>query len=158
VAWPEVVVRREPAARLICRRPGLDSFVRTSGGKGLHLVVPLSPPAPWTQARDFARAVADAAREAEPLRYVATRVEAPAQGQDLHRLAAQRAGRDQHGQLLRWARRRRAGGDAVALGGAGAGSQAARPTISATPVARMKRLKSAPVGTASTRLRQSLPE
>lgn len=71
VAWPEVV----SAARQLrgfLSQAGLDSFVRTSGGKGLHLVVPLSPPAPWTRARDFARAVAEAAREADPLRYVAT--------------------------------------------------------------------------------------
>jgi len=71
VAWPEVVA----AARQLrgyLRQAGLESFVRTSGGKGLHLVVPLSPAVPWHQARDFAQAVADAAREAEPLRYVAT--------------------------------------------------------------------------------------
>ena len=71
VAWSEVVA----AARQLrgyLRQAGLQSFVRTSGGKGLHLVVPLSPAAPWQQARDFAQAVAEAAREAEPLRYVAT--------------------------------------------------------------------------------------
>ena len=71
VAWPEVV----SAARQLrgfLSQVGLESFVRTSGGKGLHLVVPLSPPAPWERARAFAQAVAEAAREAEPLRYVAT--------------------------------------------------------------------------------------
>ena len=71
VAWPEVV----SAARQLrgfLSQVGLESFVRTSGGKGLHLVVPLSPPAPWARARDFAQAVAEAAREADPLRYVAT--------------------------------------------------------------------------------------
>ena len=71
VAWTEVVA----AARQLrgyLRQAGLESFVRTSGGKGLHLVVPLSPPAPWERARAFAQAVAEAAREAEPLRYVAT--------------------------------------------------------------------------------------
>ena len=69
--WSEVV----GAARQLrgfLRQAGLESFVRTSGGKGLHLVVPLSPPAPWEQARAFAQAVAEAARAAEPLRFVAT--------------------------------------------------------------------------------------
>ena len=34
--------------------------------------LPLSPAEPWERARGFAQAVAEAAREAEPLRYVAT--------------------------------------------------------------------------------------
>lgn len=71
VGWPDVVA----AARQLrdyLKQAGLASFVRTSGGKGLHLVVPLAPAAPWAQARAFAQAVAEAAREADPLRYVAT--------------------------------------------------------------------------------------
>ena len=71
VGWPEVVAAARQL-RGFLGQAGLESFVRTSGGKGLHLVVPLSPPAPWPQARAFAQAVAEAAREADPLRYVAT--------------------------------------------------------------------------------------
>lgn len=71
VAWSEVVAAARQL-RGFLRQTGLESFVRTSGGKGLHLVVPLSPPAPWDRARIFAQAVAEAARDAEPLRYVAT--------------------------------------------------------------------------------------
>ncbi|GAA5007299.1 DNA ligase D [Lysobacter lycopersici] len=71
VAWKDVVA----AARQLrgyLQQAGLESFVRTSGGKGLHLVVPLAPAAPWERARAFAEAVAEATREADPLRYVAT--------------------------------------------------------------------------------------
>lgn len=71
VPWKEVVF----AARQVrdyLQQAGLRSFVRTSGGKGLHVVVPLRPAAPWERARAFAQAVAEAAREMEPLRYVAT--------------------------------------------------------------------------------------
>jgi len=71
VAWKDVVA----AARQLrgyLRQAGLESFVRTSGGKGLHLMVPLAPAVPWERARAFAQAVAEAAREADPLRYVAT--------------------------------------------------------------------------------------
>lgn len=71
VAWSNVV----SAARQLrdyLQQAGLASFVRTSGGKGLHLVVPLAPAAPWNRARAFAQAVAEAAREMDPLRYVAT--------------------------------------------------------------------------------------
>lgn len=71
VVWREVI---EAARRLrgFLAQAGLRSFVRTSGGKGLHLVVPLSPAAPWDVARTFAQAVAQAARDMDPLRYVAT--------------------------------------------------------------------------------------
>ncbi len=52
VAWPGVVAAaREIRARL--RAAGLESAVRLSGGKGLHVVVPIVPEASWDQARDF---------------------------------------------------------------------------------------------------------
>lgn len=71
VGWREVVAAARQL-RGFLDQAGLESFLRTTGGKGLHLVVPLSPPAPWPRARAFAQAVAEAAREADPLRYVAT--------------------------------------------------------------------------------------
>jgi len=71
VGWRDVVAAARQL-RGFLDQAGLESFLRTTGGKGLHLVVPLSPPAPWPQARAFAQAVAEAAREADPLRYVAT--------------------------------------------------------------------------------------
>jgi len=71
VPWRDVVAAARQL-RGFLSQAGLQSFVRTSGGKGLHLVVPLAPAAPWSLARDFAQAVAEAAREADPLRYVAT--------------------------------------------------------------------------------------
>jgi bifunctional non-homologous end joining protein LigD len=55
VAWPRVVAAaRQVRDRL--RALGLESFVRTSGGKGLHVVAPLRPACPWPRVREFARA------------------------------------------------------------------------------------------------------
>lgn len=38
---------------------GLQSFLRTSGGKGLHVVVPLNPGCRWPQVKGFARGLAE---------------------------------------------------------------------------------------------------
>jgi bifunctional non-homologous end joining protein LigD len=51
---------------------GLESFVRTSGGKGLHVVVPHSSDVDWPGAAAFAREVAETLAAREPGRYTAT--------------------------------------------------------------------------------------
>ncbi|UPG94375.1 DNA ligase D [Luteibacter aegosomatissinici] len=71
VAWKRVVA----AARMVrnfLKQLGLVSFVRTTGGKGLHIVVPLSPGADWETVRTFARGFADALAQAHPDEFVAT--------------------------------------------------------------------------------------
>jgi bifunctional non-homologous end joining protein LigD len=51
---------------------GLQSFVKTSGGKGLHVVVPIEPEADWDVAGTFAKAIAEKMAEERPDRYVTT--------------------------------------------------------------------------------------
>ena len=51
---------------------GLESFVKTTGGKGLHVVLPISGPAPWPEVKAFAKSIADAMAADDPRRYVAT--------------------------------------------------------------------------------------
>ena len=50
---------------------GLTSFPLLSGGKGVHVVVPLTPQAHWPAVRDFAERFARALAQAEPERFVA---------------------------------------------------------------------------------------
>lgn len=50
---------------------GLASFVKTTGGKGLHLVVPLARRHAWEPVRQLARALAFAAAQDEPDRFLA---------------------------------------------------------------------------------------
>ncbi len=49
---------------------GLQSFLRTSGGKGFHVVVPLHPSAPWDKVKQFAQAVAQAMAQLRPAEFV----------------------------------------------------------------------------------------
>jgi len=51
---------------------GLVSFAMLSGGKGVHVIVPLKPGHDWETHKDFARRFAEAMSQAEPDRFVAT--------------------------------------------------------------------------------------
>jgi bifunctional non-homologous end joining protein LigD len=65
VAWTEVLrTARELRERL--HGLGLASFPRTTGGKGLHLVVPLRAKADWASLKSFARAVSELHARDEP--------------------------------------------------------------------------------------------
>jgi bifunctional non-homologous end joining protein LigD len=50
---------------------GLAGFCRTSGGKGLHVVVPLRPEQPWDPVRAFCKDFAETLSEANPEKYLA---------------------------------------------------------------------------------------
>jgi bifunctional non-homologous end joining protein LigD len=50
---------------------GLDSFVRTSGGKGLHVVVPLARRNDWDEVEKFAHAIASGMAKHAPEHFVA---------------------------------------------------------------------------------------
>ena len=79
IGWPEVI----DGARLLRRRMeelGLQSFVKTSGGKGLHLVAPIERRAGWEQAKAFARAVARDLARRRPDRFTAEMQKVKRQG------------------------------------------------------------------------------
>jgi bifunctional non-homologous end joining protein LigD len=79
VSWLAVIA----AARELKDRfdaADLASFVKTSGGKGLHVVVPLTPKASWTEAKAFAKSVADSMTADSSDRYLATATKAKRTG------------------------------------------------------------------------------
>lgn len=51
---------------------GLASFIKTTGGKGLHVVVPVEPVCGWEEARAFTKGVADYIAAGLPDRFVST--------------------------------------------------------------------------------------
>jgi bifunctional non-homologous end joining protein LigD len=50
----------------------LETFVKTTGGKGLHLVVPIVPKQDWNFVKDFSSSVAQSMVRAAPERFTAT--------------------------------------------------------------------------------------
>jgi len=65
-----VAAARDVRARLA--DAGLQSFVRLSGGKGAHVVVPIDRSVDWGQAKAFCDTFAHAMASQQPLRYLAT--------------------------------------------------------------------------------------
>jgi len=69
VAWSRV----RDAARTVrerLRAVGLESFLRTTGGKGVHIVVPLNPRPDWDTAKAFAHALARTLEHESPQDFV----------------------------------------------------------------------------------------
>jgi len=68
VAWKDIVAAaRETRDRLKAEK--LESFVKVSGGKGVHVVLPLVP-VDWDAAKDFAQRIALRMAADSPQRYV----------------------------------------------------------------------------------------
>lgn len=71
VEWAEVIAAAgEVRERLEAH--GLVAFVKTTGGKGLHVVTPLKPNAGWEEVKSFAKSIADEMASDDPERFVAT--------------------------------------------------------------------------------------
>jgi bifunctional non-homologous end joining protein LigD len=59
---------------------GLESFAMATGGKGIHVVVPLTPKHSWDEHRNFAEALARVMAAEEPDRFVANMSKAKRKG------------------------------------------------------------------------------
>ena len=51
---------------------GLQAFIKTSGGKGMHIIVPLARQADWDTVKAFAKAIAEFISQQLPERFTAT--------------------------------------------------------------------------------------
>ncbi len=82
VAFAEVT-RAALDVRDRLQRIGLQSFCRTTGGKGLHVVVPLVPDAGWDVVKPFCRAFAETLSEEQPEQFLSTVKKADRRGRIL---------------------------------------------------------------------------
>ena len=71
VDWTAVIAAAEEVRERL-KQAGLASFVKTSGGKGLHVVSPIKPKAEWPAVKAFTKAMADAMASDSPERFVST--------------------------------------------------------------------------------------
>jgi bifunctional non-homologous end joining protein LigD len=78
LAWPDVVAATHEVKQRL-DAVGLTSFLKTTGGKGLHVVVPLARAAKWDVAKAFAKGLADAMAADAPTRYT-TKIAKAARG------------------------------------------------------------------------------
>lgn len=69
VKWAKVV-KAAVDMRAFLKDLGLTSFVKTTGGKGLHVVVPLKPQLEWDAIKEFTRTVADKFAATDPDAYL----------------------------------------------------------------------------------------
>jgi bifunctional non-homologous end joining protein LigD len=70
VAWPQMQQAAE-LVRALLDELGLPAFLKTSGGKGLHVVVPLKKQLDWDTVKAFSQAIVQHLASAIPDRFVA---------------------------------------------------------------------------------------
>ena len=68
VEWPQVIAAAKQL-RTLLRKLRLKSWLKTTGGRGLHVVVPVAPEHDWSQCLEFSRAIATLMVERDPERY-----------------------------------------------------------------------------------------
>ena len=79
VKWSELV-KATRLTRTLLERLGLRCFLKTTGGKGLHVVAPLEPRLPWDEVKEFTHLVAEFLERAEPGLFIANMSKAKRKG------------------------------------------------------------------------------
>ena len=69
LAW-KVLGEAASEVRSRLKKIGLESFLKTTGGKGLHIVAPIQPEMEWPAIKEFARSFVVAMEKANPTLYL----------------------------------------------------------------------------------------
>jgi len=81
VAWPRIIEGANAIRDLLADEYDLKSFLKTTGGKGLHVVVPLAPRrGDWDDAKRFCKHVAGQLADREPRHYTINMAKAARSG------------------------------------------------------------------------------
>ncbi|MBP1745031.1 MAG: ATP-dependent ligase LigD phosphoesterase module / ATP-dependent ligase LigD polymerase, partial [Firmicutes bacterium] len=70
IAWSKMIEAAD-LTRTLLEELGLRSFLKTSGGKGLHVVVPLKPRDGWETVKEFSKAVSEHLARVVPSHFTA---------------------------------------------------------------------------------------
>jgi bifunctional non-homologous end joining protein LigD len=70
VGWADLVAAAKDVRKRV-EKHGLESFPRLSGGKGVHVVVPIRRGPEWAEAKAFCETIADEMAAEDPTRYLA---------------------------------------------------------------------------------------
>jgi bifunctional non-homologous end joining protein LigD len=79
LAWT-VLTTAAAEVRARLKKLGLESFLKTTGGKGLHVVVPIVPELEWPAIKEFAHRVAQEMERAKPELYLTKMTKAARKG------------------------------------------------------------------------------
>ena len=71
VAWKEVVAAAK-VVRDALKALELESWVKTTGGRGLHVVMPIKRRRDWSECLEFSRGVSETIERSDPQRYTTT--------------------------------------------------------------------------------------
>ncbi len=79
VPW-DALVEAVRMLQTLLEKIELPAFLKTTGGKGLHVVVPIKRTVTWTQAKAFTKAIADMMARTFPDRFIASMSKSKRQG------------------------------------------------------------------------------
>ena len=88
VTWKQVV-KAAGLVRAVLKTLGLTSWVKTTGGRGLHVVVPIKPAREVAECLEFSRGVSEAIVRTDPQLYTTNICQARTRAQDPDRLSAE---------------------------------------------------------------------
>ena len=79
LGW-DVLTEAAAEVRKRLKAIGLESFLKTTGGKGLHIVAPIAPELGWSELKEFAHGFVSAMEKSHPERYLTKMTKAARKG------------------------------------------------------------------------------